>query len=323
MDEGARRTVLCWVDAGPAVGLGHLSRGLAIAEALADRDVACLFALPRVLALQADAVVVDVPQPLARAEVRALGGGRRVLVVDNAGEGRADADLVLAPFGRGRGRRWLVGPEFVPLRRALRLAGELRGPRPASHEVLVSMGATDPGGLTVPALEGLELAKARFPDVRARVVANPAADVWRRLPPLLRRLGSPPPSSVAPDAMVTHLAEAAVAVVAMGVTVYEALACGVPAVVLSRTRADVAHARSLAERGAVVSLGVDWTAERIGSAVAALLAAPARLAAMSEAGRRLVDGRGAERVATRLLATLDAPAAAAPARRRPAGWSHA
>jgi hypothetical protein len=44
----------------------------------------------------------------------------------------------------------------------------------------------------------------------------------------------------------------------------------------------------------------------VATAVAALVAAPDRLAAMGGVGRGLVDGRGAERVAARLLARLGA-----------------
>src|SRR5262245_37031272 len=151
--------VLCWVDAGPGVGLGHVSRALALAEALDERGLGCRFALPEdatarvwlrtvgakvaavlpdgqpalphVLAAMggADAIVVDVRHPLERSEVRALGGTRPVLVVDNPGPGVFNADLVVSPFGHARGDRWLTGAEHIPLRRAFRLAGELRSSR--------------------------------------------------------------------------------------------------------------------------------------------------------------------------------------------------
>ena len=326
--------VLCWVDVGPAFGLGHLSRARALAEALGERGLACRFAmpedatarawlasaggrigailgdsepaLPRVLAAAAgaDAVVVDVRHPLERAEVRALGGTRPVVVIDNDGPGVFSADLVLAPFGNARGERWLTWAEYTPLRRAFRLAGELRTQRPPSPLVLVSMGGSDPGGLAVPALEGVALARDRHPRLAARVVANPATPVWSRLPAVLRRHEFPPACAIDPSAMVGHLAEAALVVLAMGVTVYEAMACGVPAVVLCRTSADVAHARALAARGAIVSLGQHWTEERIGTAVGELLDAPGRCAVMSAAGRALVDGRGADRVADRITALV-------------------
>lgn len=325
--------VLCWVEAGPVAGLGHVSRALALAEALAERGVECRIALspdatalgwlrstgtsrpivlpegepvfPHVLAAsaRAAAVVADVARPLTRAEVRALGGERPVVVVDNRGPGVAEADLVLAPFDKSRDRHWLVGAEHVPLRRAFRLAGDLRGPRATIPRVLVSMGARDAGELTIRAVEGLALARerARF---TARVVATPSAPAWSRLAGLLRRLDFPPACPLEPDHMVAQLAAADVAVIAMGVTVYEAMACGVPAVVAGRTRAEVTHARVLEEHGAVASLAPNWTEEQIATAVAELIAAPVRLNAMASAGRAVVDGRGAERVASRLLALL-------------------
>jgi spore coat polysaccharide biosynthesis predicted glycosyltransferase SpsG len=121
---------------------------------------------------------------------------------------------------------------------------------------------------------------------------------------LLRRLDFPPACPVDPSGMAGHLAEAELAVVAMGVTVYEALASGVPPIVVSRSRGDVSHARELAAHGALVSLGLQWNEERVAEAVGALLASPARRAVMAAAGRGRVDGRGAERVVDRLVGLL-------------------
>jgi spore coat polysaccharide biosynthesis predicted glycosyltransferase SpsG len=326
--------VLCWTEAGPRVGFGHLSRVLALVEALEERGIACRVALPpdptalawlriagarapivladegpalpQVLdaAREAAAVIVDVRHPLTRAEVRALGAGRPVVIVDNAGPGATEADLVVAPFGVARDPRWLDGAAHVPLRRAFRLGGELRGPRGGSPLVLISMGASDPEGLTLLALDGLALARERVGRFTVRVLANPASPLWSRLPAWLRRLDFPPACPVDPAGMAGHLAEADLALVAMGVTVYEALASGVPPVVVCRTRGDVVHARGLAARGALVSLGLHPSEEAVAAAVEGLLASPARREAMAAAGRACVDGRGAERVADRLRALL-------------------
>ena len=79
-----------------------------------------------------------------------------------------------------------------------------------------------------------------------------------------------------------------------------AIAAGVPPIVLCRTSTDAAHAATLAERGALISLGCHWTPDDVASAVAALVEDPARRTAIGRAGRELVDGRGAERVAAKL-----------------------
>jgi spore coat polysaccharide biosynthesis protein SpsF len=326
--------ILCWVDAGPAFGLGHVSRILALAEALAERGAGCRFALapdPTALAWLAAArmppplrlaepalahvlaaargaraVVVDVKHPLTAREGRALGGSCPLVVVDNAGPGAEAADLVVAPFGTapaGAAARWLTGPEHVPLRRAVRAAaaGGRAREAGAAPVVVVSMGASDPGGLTVPAVEALGRARAAGVGLEARVVASPLMPAWGALGALLDRLGMPPPCLADPANMPAALAAADLAVLAMGVTVYEAMALGLPAIVLCRTSGDAEHARALEARGAVVSLGPHWTEERIAQAVAALAGAPERRAAMAHTGRALVDGRGAERVAKRLL----------------------
>ena len=324
-------TILCWVDAGPAIGLGHLSRALALAEAAAAHGLTCRFALPpdptalrwltaagmaapillpergavlpQVLAAAAaaDAVIVDVRHRLAVAEVRALGARCPVLVIDNAGAGTAFADLVLAPFGAPpeRHRHWLAGPAYVPLRRALRAAPRVRpvGERP---RVLVSMGASDPGGLAVQVVDALADAQAAGTPLDMCVLANPAMPVWTELTRRLAELGMPAPRPGEPAAIATELSAADLAVVAMGVTVYEAMACGVPPVVLCRTDGDVAHARALATCGAIENAGMHWTVERIAAAVGRLAAAPATRATMAHAGTTLVDGRGAERVLARL-----------------------
>ena len=326
--------ILCWTEASPAIGFGHLSRTIALLEALEERRETCRVALPadptalawlrtagarhpivlptsgpvlpEVLdaAREARAVVVDVKHALTRAEVRALGGRRPIVVVDNAGAGVAEADLGVAPFAVARDPRWLAGPTHVPLRRAFRLGGDLRGPRGGCPLVLVSMGASDPQELTVAALEGLALVRDRVPRFTVRVLANPASPLWSRLPAVLRRLDFPPACPVDPTCMAGHLAEAELAIVAMGVTVYEALASGVPPIVVCRNRGDVTHARELAAHGALVSLGPQWNEESIAEAAGSLLASRERRDAMAAAGRARVDGRGAERVVDRLVGLL-------------------
>lgn len=330
--------VVLWVDAGPQAGFGHLARALALADALGAAGATCRFVVPPdatartwlraaehhdpilltdperpwpevlVAAETADVVVVDVRRPLAADEVRALGATARVVLIDDDGPGAALADLVVAPCGPSGQPRWLVGPAYVPLR-----APALRPPRAtaATPVVLVSMGGSDPGGFTAPVVEALAAVRPR---VEVRVVANPASRVWLQLGPLCARHGFAAPWAVEPGGLGRHLAVADLAVLAFGVTVYEALASGVPAIALCRTAGDEAHAARLGD--GVQSLGTAWDGDEVTAAVAALAADPARRAAMGRAGRATVDGRGAERVAAHVVALAAAgrDGAGAPAR---------
>jgi spore coat polysaccharide biosynthesis protein SpsF len=104
-----------------------------------------------------------------------------------------------------------------------------------------------------------------------------------------------------PGGLGEHLAAADLAVLAFGVTVYEAMASGVPSVVLCRTSGDVEHARVLESAGAIVSLGAHWKPADVTRTVTALAGDAARRGAMARAGQARVDGHGAARVAARLL----------------------
>src|SRR6202035_2187121 len=83
-----------------------------------------------------------------------------------------------------------------------------------------------------------------------------------------------------------------------GGTVWELAHLGLPAIVIALSQDQRAIARGLAENDVAVSLGwhANLSEERIGDALRRLLADRERRQAMSERGRKLVDGRGAERV---------------------------
>ncbi|HEX3049196.1 MAG TPA: GNAT family N-acetyltransferase, partial [Aggregatilineaceae bacterium] len=94
------------------------------------------------------------------------------------------------------------------------------------------------------------------------------------------------------------MAWADVAVTASGSTCWELLYMGLPSAVIVLAENQEPIARDLSERGAVINLGWqhDLSDEQIGAALRDLIEDEARRKRMSETGRALVDGRGAERV---------------------------
>jgi spore coat polysaccharide biosynthesis predicted glycosyltransferase SpsG len=94
----------------------------------------------------------------------------------------------------------------------------------------------------------------------------------------------------------------AAGVVAYGVTALEAACVGLPTICVSPTDGHAVGAVALAEAGCSIHAGRRGVAEReVARILGTLLAdAPAR-AAMSEAGRALIDGRGATRVAREIV----------------------
>ncbi|HYE85067.1 MAG TPA: hypothetical protein VEA16_01840, partial [Vicinamibacterales bacterium] len=113
-----------------------------------------------------------------------------------------------------------------------------------------------------------------------------------RMLPLLPHLGG-------------ELARCTVAVVGGGVTAYEACCLATPAVAVAVAPAQRRAIRAFAARGALIdggSLGPNFSraAATVASQVDTLMSAPGRRRAVGRAAARIVDGRGALRVARAL-----------------------
>jgi spore coat polysaccharide biosynthesis predicted glycosyltransferase SpsG len=89
-----------------------------------------------------------------------------------------------------------------------------------------------------------------------------------------------------------------VAVSAGGITMFELCCLGVPGIIVCAERFEVQTAARLDREGAVINLGfgADLEAPRLVRALNMLINDPVRRQSMSATGRRLIDGRGAERI---------------------------
>lgn len=103
------------------------------------------------------------------------------------------------------------------------------------------------------------------------------------------------------------MTECDLALVAYGITCLELAQMGVPAVVGTHTKDDVYYAGRLEQLGFLRVAG--WVTEispgEIAEVVDELLGSPEALSAMSAAGRRFIDDRGARRVAQRLRGLVE------------------
>jgi UDP-N-acetylglucosamine:LPS N-acetylglucosamine transferase len=98
-------------------------------------------------------------------------------------------------------------------------------------------------------------------------------------------------------------------ITAGGISLYEALAARTPACALSYDRYQRATVRAVAEAGACIDLGAGDRLKRhtVAGEVASLDANRSRRRRLSVSGGRLVDGRGAMRVARILRALIENP----------------
>jgi len=269
--------------------------------------------LAEAVRLAATHVVVDSYHVTADYLARVRDAGYVVAAIDDLAAYSFPCQLVInggaqaggLPYRSSRDTRFLLGPRYVLLRPEFRDL-PARVVRPEVQNVLIAVGGADPRGLLPILLEvaGLLPTQCSITAIAAPLSAR-AADVDVALARCLRPvlLMRDPPS--VRDLML----EADLALSAGGQTMYELAATGTPTVAVVAADNQIASVRAMADAGvvrAVCGVGDASFRERVRDAVVELLSGRDARTAMAAAGRALVDGRGAERVA-RTLISLGTP----------------
>lgn len=327
--------VMIRADASASIGIGHVMRCLALAQALRDsKDEVILLSsaslAPRVRdawsvegveirTLDASAAPEDDAQAtrdLVRStgaawlvvdgyhfddRYRSVAAGPAMLAwIDDHGAPAADADLIVN--GNLYGHRDLYPGTRARLavgpRYAL-LRREFRSYRTGStarEGILVSLGGADPDGQT-----GALLAALAAHGIRGRVTVGPhqrdAEDVLRSA----ARFGWA--SIQAPEDMAELLGSCGLAVVGAGTTVLEALALGTPTVAVQIAENQRLVVEALA-RLDLATVADGFNPERVAAECAALLRDDRRRENMAMRARQAVDARGARRVVGEMRGAL-------------------
>jgi spore coat polysaccharide biosynthesis protein SpsF len=340
-DEPSRR-ILMRCDGDTQVGLGHVYRCLALADELREgHGCGVTFAMARgpvgfelvqqagypiehkpddrdedfwldhvVQRLRPDALVLDVRSDLALSNVEGWrSSGLLVVTLDDSSERRLAVDLAFyPPVPQLRRMDWAgftgqlyVGWEWVVLRREF-----AQRPPQKPHErpvVLVTMGGSDPAGLTLKAIGALDLLNEGFETV---VALGPGFCHHEALRDLLARTRRHFDVRQNVSDMPDLMAQADLAVASFGVTAYELAAMGVPAIYLCLTEDHTESASLFVDTGMAVCLGMSTqvTETMLAEVVGQLLNdVSSRLCMVDHVGN-LVDGRGAERIARIAIARL-------------------
>jgi UDP-2,4-diacetamido-2,4,6-trideoxy-beta-L-altropyranose hydrolase len=241
-------------------------------------------------------------------------GIKSLFVDDNAHAGPYSADLVLNQnihataslyAEREPSTRLLLGPRYAMLRREFRRWRKWRREIPASgRKILVTMGGSDPNNLTAKVIEAI------------RQVSNPALEV-------VVLVGGSNPHLAALEAMLRERKQslrliadapdvgewmiwADAAIAGAGTTFWEMCFLGLPGILLVLAENQESVAAAASRMGIAWSLGAGMgvSASAIAGKLEELLGSDCERTSQSEKGRKLIDGRGAERVAA-FLSGLD------------------
>lgn len=290
--SSGRRALLA-ADGGPGIGLGHVQRTLALAEWGAD-GVERLHACARVH--EGDLLVIDTYRLPPTGQAALHVGPFTLAVIDDLGGSAFACDVIINGGAPGAtlsyppaGPRLLLGPEYALLgpafweRPARAAAGEVA-------RILVTAGGSPSG----PFVAGRVQLLVRLPsDVSLDVVVGPFGDVTD-----VRAAAAGARGQVRVHTEVPTLRDLALradlAVSAAGHTLLELAWAGCPVVDFALVANQEPRLAAMTASGIVRSVGRREDAGLLN---------PRDRATMATAGRRLVDGRGALRVA-RVLGAL-------------------
>jgi spore coat polysaccharide biosynthesis predicted glycosyltransferase SpsG/CMP-N-acetylneuraminic acid synthetase len=330
----AQPRVLFRVDGGAKMGMGHVYRSLAIADALrtgSRAEIAFLMCADhteglltvsrhgypvRVVAGQgaeaalehirdfAPAILINDLPTIESAYLTALShlGATTVNLVDTLADLETTehyAHVIVSAMNQDREtpEGFYGGPSYAILREQFR--GREKEVRDVPRKVLLSFGGSDPQGLTLKAARALQ---GLPPGVELLAVAGPAFSYRKEFEALERTLSRRVPL-INEAAIADLMLDADVVIGSGGMSVYEIAALGTPGIVLGQNLREDQRMREFVRFGTVeyLGLGPEVAEDTIASAVRALLQDAQRRREMSRSGQALVDGLGASRAAEVIL----------------------
>jgi spore coat polysaccharide biosynthesis protein SpsF len=260
--------------------------------------------------VKAGVLVLDVRDDLPINAVSALKKrGIVIAAIDDPSDRRLLADLAFYPpvpqvwrmDWTGFSGKLYAGWQWVILRREF--SHPIRRERHEHPVILVTMGGSDPSGLTLKAVRALDMLDGDFetlvllgPGFLHQTALYDLVSKMRRKFHLLRDVKNIP----------ELMSQADLALGSFGVTAYELAAMGVPGIFMCLTE-DHAESASVfveAGMGECVGLHDHICAQVLSSALRRLMENRSRWEEMSTACLKNVDGRGASRVADKIMGRI-------------------
>ncbi|MEK7080450.1 MAG: DUF354 domain-containing protein [Patescibacteria group bacterium] len=329
------------VDGNKKIGLGHLSRCLALSHEI-KRRINCdiLFLMkdysdvrkevlkhgckiesrfPKGLV---DIFITSVPNVSQKYLAKVKERARLVVVMDDSARTQYSADIVvkssLAPelnkFSQKSKSKFLIGPDYMMLNKEFqRLNLRKKKINPEIKSILITMGGSDVNNLTPKIMEALD----KLTNIKKTVIVGP---VFEKKAKLKTNNGYNLKYGVSNMAELMFSSD--LAIVGGGTTLYELACVGTPGIVLCQTNFQLLVAKCFEKKGAIVNLisgrnlikikneekklglSGNLTKETIISNVKFLMKNEEKRKKMSFAGKKIVDGKGVVRVVDKILSAI-------------------
>lgn len=347
------QNVLFRADGSQQVGMGHLMRCLALADALRQQGVTSLFVarddkaatdllrrqgatvetvpgessmhedLARTLSLAADngsgIIVSDLCNSKVLANPRGYedylaglkGSGAFLVAMDDHSDAcdlRIPADVIINPnygtedvsYTASNPRRLLLGHQYLIFRQEfIARAVKRRRIRPQGRRVLVLLGATDVFSVTPRVCQAAErLSRTSEIDLCIVTGMRPATNEHRQLKQILGTLNGSYRIMYNSDIIADLMLWADLAIISGGLAKNEAAITGTPGIIICQSEMQAQLVRKFEQEGTALNLGIgkELEEETIGVAIQRVLDDVSLRKEMSSKGRKLFDGRGAQRI---------------------------
>ena len=328
-----QRSVVIRADGGHAIGTGHLSRTLHLADRLAESGEQVTFvsrspdgaaalceqrghalillppisegsgaqAASAISALEPGLIINDIRNTPEEYMHALRSSGAAIVNFDDRGAGAPLADVLVdanrpaQEAGSIAGPRAYFGPDYMVLDEVFEQAHRLpKGVRDRVEEVVVFMGGSDPAGLTLGALRAIELLE---PDWHTTVLLGYGYEDHAKASAQAAKCRNVD-LVAGPDNPAVHMQAADMALCSGGIVMFELACVGTPSMVCCQVAHELDNARRFVEWGAIQCLGFGdaCRSQDMADALRSLADDGAARRAMSDAGKRVVDGRGLNRV---------------------------
>jgi len=230
-----------------------------------------------------------------------------LLSVDDLGPGKNYSDILIYNFAKNPKnhslkQRCYFGPSYMPLNEKIK---EVHGKkiRKVGKNILVSFGASDPSSLTLKTIKALDKSDQNY---NVTVIIGPVFSQNEKLEKIVRKTKKKYnlKFNVGQQEFIELLQKSDIAITSGGGTVYELAGTGTPGIVLCQNEHE--NTNVFEEYGIVIKLGLGKlvTEKKILSTVESLSKNKNLRRKMSIKGKKLVDGKGAERVVNIILNEL-------------------